>query len=291
MIVRAEGATIKVNPLKAATNDRVETITYTVTDENGATDTATLTVNVGNGAPPAPNPAPAPTPPATDDLGLMLSVIDADTDAALSFIKDGDIITLDDMSMALNFAATTELDGIGSMKISLNGGPAIIENVAPYAAFGNVGADFNGQQLPAGNHSLTFEVYDGPSGNGALLGAETINFEIVEKPSLLDFYIADASSDVTLADLDDGDTFTLLQIGDNATFYAMTESELVETVRLTFEGQSTTERVEPYALFGDVNGDFKKGLDLDPGAYALEAEAFDTSGMLVDTIELQFDVI
>ena len=290
-LVTAEGATIKVNPLKAATNDRVETITYTVTDENGATDTATLTVNVGNGAPPAPNPAPAPTPPATDDLGLMLSVIDADTDAALSFIKDGDIITIDDMSMALNFAATTELDGIGSMKISLDGGPAIIENVAPYAAFGNVGADFNGQQLPVGNHSLTFEVFDGPGGNGALLGAETINFEIVEKPSLLDFYVADASSDATLADLDDGDTFTLLQIGDNATFYATTDSELVETVRLTFEGQSTTERVEPYALFGDVNGDFKKGLDLDPGAYALEAEAFDTSGMLVDTIELQFDVI
>ncbi|MEM9787294.1 MAG: cadherin-like domain-containing protein [Pseudomonadota bacterium] len=286
-LVSIENGQIKVNPLQAATNDRVETITYTVTDADGATDTATLNVSVGGGA--------APTPPAAPDLGLMLSVIDAETDAIMSMLKDGDTITLEDMSTALNFAATAGISGVGSMKLSLDDGPAQIENVTPYAAFGNVGPDFFGAQIAAGSHTLKIEVYAKEDGQGELLGTETIQFDVVEKlpepDGLLNFYIADAVSNDTIGGLADGDTLDAATLGDNATFYATTDSADVEYVRLTFEGETSTEKVAPYALFGDIDGDFRKGVDLDPGDYSLQAQAFGAKGTLLETVDLQFEVL
>jgi hypothetical protein len=52
---------IKVNPLSAATEDRVETIVYTVSDGKGGTDTAKLKVNVGLVEAPAQPDAGSPT--------------------------------------------------------------------------------------------------------------------------------------------------------------------------------------------------------------------------------------
>ena len=60
---------------------------------------------------------------------------------------------------------------------------------------------------------------------------------------------------------------------------------------ITFQGAKSTEKVEPYALFGDIDGDFRAGVDLDPGSYTLSAEAFDKDDNVLEAIDLQFEVI
>lgn len=298
--VSIENGRIKVNPLQAATGNRTETITYTVEDADGATDTAVLSVNIGGGAAPAPSATPpvAPAAPApTTDLGLLLSLVDADADAVIDMFENGDTILVEDLDTSLSLSVTSSLDNVGSMVLRLDGGRAQIENYAPYASFGNEGSDLKGRLMEAGDHTLSISVYAEPDGKGRLLGQETISFSVAEAGTdaepdgLLNFFIADADSNETIGTLSDGDRIDADTLGESATFYALADSDAIDHVTLTFEGAKSTERVEPYALFGDWEGNFFKGLDLDPGEYTLQAEAFDAGNNVLETVGLQFEIV
>ena len=276
---------ISVNPLNAATDARTETISYTVADEDGATNTATLSVDVA-GAVVEPEPEPA--------LDVVLTAVNADSDTILSNIENGGTLTVEDLSAGLNFAATVDGD-VGSMLFSLDGGETQIENLPPYAAFGNNGTDFNGQSLPAGEHALSIEIYSEANGGGTLLSEQVITFTVTEQApepeSILDVFIADATSNDTIISLSDGDVIDADSLGENFTFYATTDvDDQVDRVTLTFDGTTSTELVTPYALFGDIEGDFRDGLDLEAGTYDLEISAFGHDNTLLETTTLNFEI-
>lgn len=171
-IVTIENGAIVVNPLRAATNNRTETITYTVTDGNGATDTATLSVGIGGGG--ATPPAPAPEP------DVFLTAINADDDVILGTVQKGGTLNVASADMGLNFAVNVK-GAVGSMVLRLDGGERQVENIIPYAVFGNSGSEFNGRTLTPGEHSLSIEVYAEANGAGRLLREETFNFSIAEQ--------------------------------------------------------------------------------------------------------------
>ena len=80
-------------------------------------------------------------------------------------------------------------------------------------------------------------------------------------------------------------------LGENFTFYATTDvDDQVNRVTLTFDGTTSTEMVTPYALFGDIEGDFRDGLDLEAGTYDLEISAFGHDDTLLETTTLNFEI-
>ena len=127
--------------------------------------------------------------------------------------------------------------------------------------------------------------------NTFVRGPFTIAVAEPEPDGLLDFFIADAGTDEIITSLQDGDEFTASSLGDMATFYATTDAEDVAYVTLSFEGTTSTERVDPYALFGDIEGDFNRGLDLEAGQYSLEVAAYADGGTLLESKEIVFDLI
>lgn len=79
--------------------------------------------------------------------------------------------------------------------------------------------------------------------------------------------------------------------GETATGTLMVQVGEDGNVDLTFDGVTTREKVEPYALFGDVRGDFKRGLDLDPGVYTLEVDGVGRDDVVLQSVDLTFELV
>lgn len=306
-VVSIEGGKIKVNPLNAATNARVETITYTVRDTDGATDTATLEVRVGEpGGNPTPPPPPTPTPPtppsnqapvAEDDVAttaqnktVVVDVLANDSD------PDGGTLTLTDVSYDGN-TSIVSIEG-GKIKVNpLNAAKDARTETITYTVTDEDGAtDTATLSVSVGNPGAKAAPEPDPvvaaaQGEEPPIEENTAPEEVPQPDGILDFFIADVGTNETLRSLKDGDTIDADALSDLVTFYATADGFDIDYATLTFDGMTSTEKVEPYALFGDNGGDFNKGLQLDPGNYSLEAEAFDADGGLLETIEINFDLI
>lgn len=165
-----------------------DSFTYTVEDPWGARETATVTLT------------PPPPPP------VILSLIDVETDATLMEVRDGEVIELaalgadaDAMDIRLGFAVSARpgasLEGaIGSVELALSyiaPGDRFrdvhserIENVAPYALFGDdpVTGDFfehGSADIDPREYQLVATVWEETNAQGAMLGLFRFDFEIV----------------------------------------------------------------------------------------------------------------
>ena len=135
--------------------------------------------------PPA-EPDPEPTPSAPDPQGeFSLYLYDAGTDTRLATITDGGNIPfqfVDDGNVSL----VAEVDGIdlASVELALTGGATKVENVTPYALFGNRGDDYSGGDpfSTPGQYELTLTGYAGRNASGDTLIEEVITFNV--DPSL-----------------------------------------------------------------------------------------------------------
>ena len=68
---------------------------------------------------------------------------------------------------------------VASALLTFNQGAVQIENVAPYALFGNRGADFlGGATLTPGNYVVEARFFDAPGGQGSQLATERLTFSI-----------------------------------------------------------------------------------------------------------------
>lgn len=149
----------------------IETFTYTISDGQD-TDMATVTVeiiSIGDG-----------------NSLLEVGLYDADTDQLLQLIQENDTIqasTLPTQNLAIAALIAdeaTSLGSIGSVKLDLNNGQVTkVENVEPYALFGDVSGDFFGGSLPQGNHTIVFELYAQKGAKGPLLEAIAVSFTVV----------------------------------------------------------------------------------------------------------------
>ena len=279
-IVSIKNGQIEVNPLKAATNARTETITYTVSDGKGGTDTGVLQVAVGgNVQDPDPVPDPDPTPPANQAPVAKDDIVSTPHNKTISV----DVLANDEDPNGDQLDLVEAFYDGNSSLVSIENGEIKVNPLKAVAEARTETITYTVKDEDGAPDTATLEVN---------VGAATPQPKPV-KDSLFDVFVADAKTDQTLTSLSDGGTLNDADLGKNATFYvtAADDAPAISYVEVSFGGETSVERVEPYALFGDIKGDFKRGLDLDPGEYTLDLRAFGPGDVLLEESMITFQVV
>ncbi|MDF0716736.1 PKD domain-containing protein, partial [Muricauda sp. 334s03] len=139
----------------------------TVTDADGQSDTDTVTINV--------------TGPINEGI-VGFTLVDASTDTDLFNLFNGQQLDLGPTGgQSLNVRANT-LGGPGRVLLELTGPVTASrrEGVAPYALFGDISGNYNEQDLPLGDYTLTATAYNGSTTSSGVMGEPlTVNFSLV----------------------------------------------------------------------------------------------------------------
>ncbi|MEO0985811.1 MAG: Ig-like domain-containing protein, partial [Cyanobacteria bacterium J06639_14] len=240
-----------------------DTFVYEISDGNGGTATAAVNVTVN---------------PIGTGADLDIGIYDANSDKLITLLQEGDeILASKLLGKKVTLAAFVPDDSpfadVESMFLDLNDGQFTrTENFEPYALFGDIKGDFIGQTnvFPEGKNSIVFDLYDRDRLKGDLLGTVTRNFTIVDDISgsaELTVGLFDAESDTLITEIDNGDEILASTLADRSVTIAAfvpDDSVLKGQVESMFfnlnEGEITrVENFEPYALFGDIKGDYKGG--------------------------------
>ncbi|MEL6107075.1 MAG: tandem-95 repeat protein [Planctomycetota bacterium] len=130
--------------------------------------------------------------------------------------------------------------------------------------------------------------------------------ERLERRSLLaadpisQFFIADTDTDEVVTEVFQGSTIDSdLVSGRRVTLFAVegvtADAERIESASLRLnDGRTRIENVTPYALGGDRNGDFIRGIQLEDGTHQLAVSFYDQNrarGNLLEEVDLVFQVL
>jgi len=154
--------TPKPTPTPSASPSSTPTATPTPRPTATPTPQPTPTPTVTPSATPTPTPAPSPTPsptPSGEQAVTSFALVNADTNqpvAGYETLCDGAIVDLDALPAChLNIRANTNSSEIGSVRFAFDDdSSARVENVPPFALFGDVGGDYSGGRLQPGQHTL-----------------------------------------------------------------------------------------------------------------------------------------
>ena len=177
-----------------------------------------------------------------------------------------------------------------------------------YALFGDNKGDFRGEAsvLAIGSNDITLDLYSENRGQGDLLASISQSFTVVDDITGtigLSVGLYDADTDALIATLTGGETILASDIAErNLTIAAFLPNDdlasgLVESIVLNLnEGQVVqTENFEPYALFGDNNGDFRGNAGiLSPGTNSISLDLYSQNGgrgELLQSEALTFSVV
>ena len=238
-------------------------------------------------APPLPEPTPAPAPEPTPDPNsqplLTFALVDAETDQIVEGFEDlgaNPQVNLSELDLTqFNLIAQVnpnnpEASSVQSVSLESSLGNRI-ENAAPYALFGDINGDFQGRDLRSGDYTIKATAFTGKQGQGNEIATLDLDYTVApasEPPNspLLTFALVDADTDQIVEGYED--------LGANPDIdpseLDLTKFNLVARVNpnnpdansvqsVVFESNlgNRIENVFPYALFGDIEGDFK-GRDL-----------------------------
>jgi hypothetical protein len=153
------------------------------------------------------------------------------------------------------------------------------ESVAPYALFGDNSGDYNDWTPAVGNYTLKATPFSGSGGTGTAGTAATINFKVVNIPSIT-LTLINSTNDLDIQTLKDGDSINLATLSSTNLNIRATSASSIGSMVFNLSGAQTvnqTESVSPYALFGDNSGDYN---DWTPavGNYTLQATPFSGGG-------------
>ncbi|MEM9231838.1 MAG: DUF5060 domain-containing protein [Pseudomonadota bacterium] len=124
-----------------------------------------------------PDPEPQPDP------GFKIYLINADTNTRLDEVKAGDPVYLPDGDTGAYSFEVVPNDGFsGSVRMSLNGGPAQVENIAPYALFGDMNGNFDPGPVPLGPLNLSVELFEGSNATGTKIAEATVAATTTDTP-------------------------------------------------------------------------------------------------------------
>lgn len=122
----------------------------------------------------------------SEPVNAGLTIINADSNAQVASVANGQTFSLADIGSNLNLNAEFgDLGGqIGSVVFDQISGvdttPQKIENVAPYALFGDISGDFKGQEFSAGTVSVRVRAFSGGNGSGTELADMTYVFTLTD---------------------------------------------------------------------------------------------------------------
>ncbi len=142
-------------------------ISVTVTDNEGATGNATVNIVAGSGTTPTPTPD-----------AISFNLIKASTNGNISSLSNGTAISYSNAQGA-NIRANAP-SGTRSVQLTLSGSQSksAIENVAPYALFGDISGNYFSGNLKSGNYTLRARAYSGSNGTGTKIADTTISFSV-----------------------------------------------------------------------------------------------------------------
>lgn len=212
----------------------------------------------------------------TTPSGTTLTLINAYTEQDVKELRNGDVIPLSEVGRFLDVRANIAGGNVTQVDFDLKG-PIThrqTERVAPYALFGDIQGNFNGRYLVPGAYTIAVTPYI----NGAKGVPLTISFTVTEGFAITSFTLIDATVDQPIGALAQGGVVDLSQMnGHKLAVVANAQPTTLDKVDLALQGPiiyASTERVYPYALFGDVtqNGltDYT-GAKMYPGTYTLTA--------------------
>ena len=158
------------NPTHIFTSQDVFNVSLTVSDVENLTNTTSIAID----ATVAPN---------TNGV-ISLTLINSASNIDLFDLIDGRQIDVNTLQAALfNIRANTNPNPVASVSIALSGpvNKTQIENVAPYALFGDSNGNYAGQALPLGYYTITAIAYSGSNLSGNQIGNPIVlKFEMIE---------------------------------------------------------------------------------------------------------------
>jgi hypothetical protein len=117
---------------------------------------------------------------------LLVGLYDADNDTLIGFIEEGDTLLASELAgREVTIAAFVDNSSVFSGQVesvflNLNDGQITrVENVEPYALFGDTNQNYVGGSLPQGDNTLVFELYSDNQLKGDLLATVNRSFTIV----------------------------------------------------------------------------------------------------------------
>ncbi len=217
-------------------------------------------------------------------LTIDFTLIDAEKDAPVQDfdpIPQGAVLDRTWLPRFLNIRANVS-DATESVAFAFNDAPLYhIENVEPYALFGDVNGDYASAPqdvLGVGVHSLTATPYSEDGAQGLSSPPKKLVFTI--KP--FDFTLIDASQDTPIPGFDpisDGAVLDLSVLPAFLNIQANHSSDITQSLVFSFKNNPAfrIEHSSPYTLFGDVDGNYASAPQgvLVPGSYTLTATPFD----------------
>ena len=116
----------------------------------------------------------------------QLTLVNAKTDKDIQLLEDGDVLDLSELPQAhLNIRA--DVSGVvRSVKFELDGEEVGIENVEPYAMFGDLDGDYLSQRFKPGQYTLGVIPYTAPNAEGEPGEPLEISLEVVRRNTLAD---------------------------------------------------------------------------------------------------------
>ncbi len=212
----------------------------------------------------------------------------------VSFKTDG----LQDINFRANIVS--EPNEVKSVTFSLSGtvNSERTENVVPYALFGDRDGNYTLTDLPKGTYTLTATPYNEPNGNGTAGSSHTINFSIVDNPSITKAILVDGINDTDLLEITDGSVLEGDAVAGllNKNIRVETNSDEIGSVRLELSGpilKVSKENKAPYAVFYDFNGNYTEN-DIPVGEYTLKATPYskiEGTGIAGEAKTISFSVI
>ena len=227
---------------------------------------------------------------------LEIGLYDADSDELIAPIEDGGRIRVDgiegrNLTIAAIVPEGSPLFGfVESVRIDLNGGAVTrTESFGAFSLFGDARGDFQGGVIPAGDNTVTFDLFSEDGLRGDFLGSISRDFTIVDFSAALEIGLYDADSDELITLIGDGEQIRLDGVGDRSLTIAAIvppDSPLfdeIESMRLDLnDGAVTrTESFGAFSLFGDSRGDFQGG-DIPAGDNRITLDLFSEDGLRGD---------
>src|SRR5688572_17658782 len=132
-------------------------------------------------------------------------------------LNDGDTINLA-ITPLINIRANVCLEGnIESVKFLLNGSFYVMENIPFYTVAGDNNGNYNAWNVQPGVYTINATPYSGNNGTGIIGTYNEITIVIIDGTppcggndrKVVDFTLVDASTDMDIGQLNDGDTIDL----------------------------------------------------------------------------------
>ena len=212
------------------------------------------------------------------DSGVTFTLINTESDepiAAFDPMPQNAVLDFSVLPKTVSIRANLTQEA-GSVVFGLNENPSYrTESFAPYALCGDIKGDYFGCDLPIGEHVVTATAFSEAAGNGSEVESGSISFTVTNNGNQVSgFVLVDSNTNEDIMELKDGMDLDLSSLPGHLNVRA----EVGAHVRsVSFELSPThytrIERVRPFALFGDIHGDYFGGT-FEEGSISITATPF-----------------